>query len=77
MKNDTILRRSKAALLAGLVALVMLCAALPASADTGDGTDPNNLTWEQNLTWESGLTWESNVTWESGDTSASTGLTWE
>jgi hypothetical protein len=65
MKNDTILRRSKAALMAGLVALVMLFAGLPASADTGDGTDPSNLTWE------------SNVTWESSDTSVSAGLTWE
>lgn len=60
MKTDMILRRSRAIFLAGLVALLMLFTALPASADVGPVvSDPTNITWEGspsdsllNITWE-------------------------
>lgn len=52
-KTDTILRRSRAAILAGLVALLMLFAALPASADPGKGGGgPNPPAHARNITWE-------------------------
>lgn len=60
MKNDTILRRSRAALLAGLVGLLMLCTALPASADdvTPVVSDPANLTWEGDPSSPLNISWE-------------------
>lgn len=69
MKETT--RRTRAGLLAALVALLMVASALPASADPGD-TSPLNITWESsgsidNITWEfSGGGGESllNITWE-------------
>lgn len=61
MKTDMIPRRSRAIFLAGLVAVLMLLAALPASADDVGPvvSDPTNITWEGspsdsllNITWE-------------------------
>jgi hypothetical protein len=54
------LRRTKAGVLAALVALLMLASTLPASADPG-GAKPTNITWESsaggnrivlNISWE-------------------------
>ena len=56
MLDWNILRRARASLLVALVALFMLFAALPASADSGTpAVAPSNITWEAaplNITWE-------------------------
>ena len=86
MKETT--RGIRAGLLAALVALLMLASALPISADPGDLSSPDNVTWEadsaNNITWEAdsatNITWEAdsadNVTWESS-VESSLGITWE
>ena len=48
MKLANGVRRTRGAILAALVALMMLGAAIPASADPG-GPKPSNITWEQRL----------------------------
>lgn len=56
MVKRTIVRRTRAALLATLVALFMVLSALPASADSSKGhSSPRNITWESS---SSGITWE-------------------
>ena len=60
MKVFTGVRRAKGAILATLVALMMLGAAIPASADPG-GAKPTNITWEQKLP---GGAITLNISWE-------------
>ena len=57
MGNVGILERGRAALIALMVALAMLSATLPVSADRGRGGGghaPTNITWEAsiNISWE-------------------------
>jgi hypothetical protein len=67
-----IIDRTKAGVMALLIALSLVASALPASAgyknDGFDFIDANNITWEKvkkplpgNITWEDAL---RNVTWE-------------
>jgi len=52
--KSTIVRRTRAGLLAALVALLMVLSALPASADSKGNSSPRNITWENSA----GITWE-------------------
>jgi len=73
MTNIRLVDRSKAGLMALLIALSLLLSALPASAGafasrgmpTGwDVLDPTGITWEKtpkNITWEKA---PKNITWE-------------
>jgi hypothetical protein len=60
MKVIAAVKRTRGAILAALVALMMLGAAIPASADPG-GAKPTNITWEQKLPG-GGVT--LNISWE-------------
>jgi hypothetical protein len=60
MKLVSAVRRTRGAILAALVALMMLGAAIPASADPG-GAKPTNITWEQKLP---GGSVGFNISWE-------------
>lgn len=69
MTNIRVVDRSKAAVMAMLIALSLVASALPASAgykhDGLDFIDPSNITWERvkpnNITWEYTL---RSITWE-------------
>lgn len=70
MTSVRIFDRTKAAVMAVLIALSLVASALPASAgykhDGLDFLDPNNITWEKakptkNITWENTL---RSITWE-------------
>jgi ABC-type proline/glycine betaine transport system substrate-binding protein len=60
MKLITAVRRTRGALLAALVALMMLGAAIPASADPGN-VKPSNITWDSSA---GGNRISFNITWD-------------
>lgn len=80
MTNIRVIDRTKAAVMAMLIALSLVASALPASAgykhDGLDFIDATGITWEKgpkNITWEK--VFPKNVTWEYTQTLRS--ITWE